>query len=72
MQRVRRVVFNCREARAIKLDGLSVEELKQLQEGAQKHAFAAEVDRMMKLIINSLYRNKEVWRPFCVEWGEGS
>ena len=55
-----------REARAIKLDGLSVAELKELQEKAEKHAFAAEVDRMMKLIINSLYRNKEVGR-----WGRG-
>eukprot|EP00731_Ephydatia_muelleri_P000263 Em0001g263a len=50
-----------REARAIKLDGLSVAELKELQASAEKHAFAAEVDRMMKLIINSLYRNKEIF-----------
>ena len=50
-----------REARAIKLDGLSVAELKELQASAEKHVFAAEVDRMMKLIINSLYRNKEIF-----------
>jgi len=50
-----------REAEAIKLDGLSVSEVKQLRDSAEKHAFQAEVNRMMKLIINSLYRNKEVF-----------
>ena len=49
-----------REEEAIKLDGLSVAEMKQLREQAEKFAFQAEVNRMMKLIINSLYRNKEV------------
>ena len=34
--------------------------MKELREKAEKHTFQAEVDRMMKLIINSLYRNKEV------------
>ena len=67
--------YTPREARAIKLDGLSVAELKELQASAEKHAFAAEVDRMMKLIINSLYRNKEVspikkWRSIVLR-GEG-
>lgn len=42
------------------MDGLSVAQMKELQEKAEKHAFQAEVDRMMKLIINSLYKNKEV------------
>merc|ERR1712241_244743 len=50
-----------REAEAIKLDGLSVAEEKQLRDSAEKHAFQAEVSRMMKLIINSLYKNKEVF-----------
>ena len=50
-----------REAEAIKLDGLSVAEVKQLRDSAEKHAFQAEVSRMMKLIINSLYKNKEVF-----------
>merc|ERR1712241_1502207 len=49
------------EAEAIKLDGLSVAEVKQLRDSAEKHAFQAEVSRMMKLIINSLYKNKEVF-----------
>jgi len=50
-----------REEEAIKLDGMSVAEMKQLREGAEKHQFQAEVDRMMKLIINSLYKNKEIF-----------
>merc|ERR1712241_904256 len=50
-----------REAEAIKLDGLSVAEIKELREKAEKHEFQAEVNRMMKLIINSLYRNKEIY-----------
>ncbi len=45
---------------AIKLDGLSVAETKALREQSEKHEFQAEVNRMMKLIINSLYKNKEV------------
>ena len=49
-----------REEEAIKLDGLSVAEMKELREKADKFVFQAEVNRMMKLIINSLYRNKEV------------
>merc|ERR1712241_1068381 len=50
-----------REEEAISIDGLSVAEVKQLRDSAEKHAFQAEVNRMMKLIINSLYRNKEVF-----------
>ena len=49
-----------REEEAIKLDGLNVAQMKELREKAEKFAFQAEVSRMMKLIINSLYRNKEV------------
>ena len=53
--------FVCfREEEAIRLDGLSVKEMRELRESAEKHTFQAEVDRMMKLIINSLYKNKEV------------
>ena len=49
-----------REEEAINIDGLSVAEMKQLRDSAEKHVFQAEVSRMMKLIINSLYKNKEV------------
>jgi heat shock protein beta len=50
-----------REEEAIQLDGLSVAQMKELREKAEKHTFQAEVDRMMKLIINSLYKNKEIF-----------
>lgn len=49
-----------REEEAIKLDGLSVAQMKELRDKSEKHEFQAEVNRMMKLIINSLYKNKEV------------
>lgn len=65
------VIMNCqilfidaevvaREEEAIKLDGLNVAQIKEMRDKAEKFAFQAEVNRMMKLIINSLYRNKEV------------
>lgn len=54
------LVCSAREEEAIQLDGLSAAQIKELREKSEKHAFQAEVNRMMKLIINSLYKNKEV------------
>lgn len=51
-----------REEEAIQLDGLNAAQIKELREKSEKHMFQAEVNRMMKLIINSLYKNKEVSR----------
>ncbi|XP_015592342.1 endoplasmin [Cephus cinctus] len=50
-----------REEEAIKIDGLNVAQVKELREKAEKFTFQTEVNRMMKLIINSLYRNKEIF-----------
>ncbi|KAK4471639.1 hypothetical protein MN116_005048 [Schistosoma mekongi] len=50
-----------KEGEAISLDGLSVEQMKQAREQAEKRQFEAEVDRMMKIIVNSLYKNKEIF-----------
>lgn len=49
-----------REEEAIRLEGLNIAQMKELRDKADKFAFQAEVNRMMKLIINSLYKNKEV------------
>lgn len=54
------LVCPVREEEAIQLDGLNPAQIKELREKSEKHAFQAEVNRMMKLIINSLYKNKEV------------
>ncbi|KOC61608.1 Endoplasmin [Habropoda laboriosa] len=50
-----------REEEAIKLDGLNVVQIKELRDKAEKFTFQTEVNRIMKLIINSLYRNKDIF-----------
>merc|ERR1712210_305674 len=46
---------------AMTLDGFSAEEVAALRESGETMAFQAEVSRMMKLIINSLYKNKDIF-----------
>eukprot|EP00037_Helgoeca_nana_P006425 m.59179 g.59179 ORF g.59179 m.59179 type:complete len:820 (+) comp17309_c0_seq1:43-2502(+) len=50
-----------REAEGMSIDGMSASEYKTLKDSAENHQFQAEVSRMMKLIINSLYTNKEIF-----------
>ena len=50
-----------RDDETIMLDGLSMAEVKLPRDSAEKHTFQAEVNRMMKLVITSFYKNKEVF-----------
>jgi len=50
-----------REEEKINPDGLSVKELQQLREQGEIHTFQAEVNKLMNIIINSLYSNREVF-----------
>lgn len=42
-------------------DGYSIAEQKQMREAAEKFAFQTEVNKMMSILINSLYSNKEIF-----------
>lgn len=50
-----------KEEERIRLDGLSPAQYKEMRLKAENFTFEAEVNRMMKLIINSLYRNKDIF-----------
>jgi len=50
-----------REEEKINPDGFSVQELKLLEQRAEKHVFQAEVNKLMNIIINSLYSSREVF-----------
>merc|ERR1719203_123731 len=43
------------------VDGFSEEDRAAMSEGAEKHEFQAEVNRLMDIIINSLYTDKQVF-----------
>lgn len=45
---------------AVKAEG-EAETMEQAKEHAETHAFETEVNRLMKLIINSIYKNKEIF-----------
>ncbi len=50
-----------REEEQMAAEGFSIKDQKLLREQAEKHKFEAEVDKLMKIIINSLYSNTEVF-----------
>lgn len=50
-----------KEEERIRLDDLSPAQLRELRLKAESFTFQAEVSRMMKLIINSLYKNKDIF-----------
>merc|ERR1712070_18500 len=43
------------------IDGFTEDERNKMTEGAEKHEFQAEVNRLMDIIINSLYTDKQVF-----------
>jgi len=49
------------EAGGKKIDGFSESDLEKMGEDSEKHEFQAEVSRLMDIIINSLYTDKQVF-----------
>jgi len=50
-----------RDLDAMAIDGLSEEQVKELRSKMQTKKIGAQTDRMMKLIIHSLYKNKDIF-----------
>lgn len=50
-----------REEEAMSADGLSIKEQRELEEIGEKFEFQAEVSRLMDIIINSLYKQRDIF-----------
>jgi len=50
-----------REEQAMSSDGYNVAEMKLIREQAEKFTFQAEVTKVMQILINSIYTNKEIF-----------
>ena len=44
-----------------KVDGFISEQKKKMDESGEKHEFQAEISRLMDIIINSLYTDKQIF-----------
>jgi len=50
-----------REEQAMTTEGYTIAEQKLMREQAEKHTFQTEVNKLMHILINSLYSNKEIF-----------
>lgn len=55
------VEIESEESQGFHLDGLSPDDMQKLNDASTKQEFQAEVNRLMNIIIHSLYKNKEIF-----------